>query len=253
MNDPKFWLVPLIVVLVAGALFAGYMVLYRRQLNAALNSSNAKVSRLKTFSPILLLIALVFLSFTIIFTYCLLSSVVNPDSKVTITGENGQSHGFDSSAGGIIDIGEFKFRNYTPESVTETLIGDYAPGDDIKGYSKYEYTDGDIRFVYYADSTDCGIMPALLIYAEYTGAEKCTLSEGSLHVDTTNWDGKTSDSEGWITESGAVWYSVENFWTTGQMTLTHTSDTDSGKKTGTLTIDVEKAFNIGTSAESKAE
>ena len=246
----KTYIILLISLAVASGAFSVYMAVYRKRLNAALNSG-VKVKKSSLGPPWMVALVLVMLVICVALVTLIIGSLIKGKGEFGIAGNTG----FDSGAGGTISTGDPKIRNYSAKDVETTLIGNYAPGEDIKGYTKYEYTDGDIHFVYYTDSSDCAIMPPLLIYAEYTGSNTAFSSEGSLHIDNTNWDGKTYDSEGWITESGCVWYKVENFFTTGTMTLTHTVDfRDSDKKvTGTLTIDVEKAFGIGENADEHGE
>lgn len=237
----KTYLILLISLAVASGIFSIYMAAYRKRLNAALNSG-VKVKKSSFGPPWMVALILVMIVLCIALVTLIIGSLFKGKGEFGITGDSG----FDSTAGGIISTGDPKIRNYSAKAVETTLIGDYAPGEDIKGYTKYEYTDGDIRFIYYTDSSDCSIMPPLLIYAEYTGGNTVSVSDGSLHIDNTNWDGKTYDLDGWITDGNCVWYKVENFFTTGTMTMTHTVDfTDSDDKvTGTLTIDVEKAFGI---------
>ncbi|MBR1864183.1 MAG: hypothetical protein IJ806_08875 [Ruminococcus sp.] len=58
------------------------------------------------------------------------------------------------------------------ESRKDTLFEDCLPGEEIKGYTVHTMQDGDIRFTYYVNKYPySGILPTLLISAEYTGGK----------------------------------------------------------------------------------
>lgn len=244
----SFIIAVIIVILFCAGIFALYMVLYRRRLNAALNAGAGHVGRRWNAPPWVMLIALIFFGGSIIGVFTMTNVMFN---RVT---EGGLTSGADGGEVGGIDIGSLRFRAYTVRDVKDTLIGDSAPDGELKGYKRFEETNGDFRFVYYANNS-CAIMPPLLIYAEYTGGGEFDYSDSVLHVDNTDWSGEVFDVNGWIAEEKGSWYSVENFFTTGSMELrlyVNKDSTADNKPDGTLYIDMDKAFNVQRDADGEA-
>ncbi|MCR5121443.1 MAG: hypothetical protein K6B74_03380 [Ruminococcus sp.] len=232
------------VLLICAGIFALYMVLYRRRLNAALTAGAGSGRRHWNAPPWVMLVVLIFFGGSIIGISTMTHMMFNDITEGGTLG--GGPDGGGSFGGPSIDIGQLKFRSYRGSDVKDTLIGESAPEGELKGYARFEETNGDFRFVYYANRSS-SIMPPLLIYAEYIGSEKFDYSDSVLHVDNTDWSGEVFDVGGWLAEEKGSWYSVENFYTTGSMELRLYVNKDStvdNTPDGTLYIDMDTAYNI---------
>ena len=238
------------VVLLCAGLFALYMCIYRRKLNAALTGTGGRHTSRWTAPPWVCLIVLILFGGSIITAFSLMNSMFGGSTEGGLSFTAGADSGHKI---GNIDFGEIKVTYWSPADVAETLLGDYAPGDDIKGYTKSEHTDGDIRFVCYTNSS-CGIMPSLLIYTEYTGTGDFAYSDSTLHVDNREWSDEEFDRGGWICEEKGMWFKVDNFVNSGSMTFKQTVTTSDGEDaTGSVFIDIKKAFGGPGYSESTAE
>ena len=241
-----FLVITIAVLLGCAAVFAVYMILYRKRLNSALYTDMKQGAKGMAAPWVILSGLIVFAGGTLV-TLALLGGLFKANLSDKDKGGLSMNNtgGAESGYTGGIDIGPIDFRAHPADLVKNTLIGDYTPGDDIKGYTKYEHTDGDIRFIYYADTSGCGIMPSLLIYTEYTGSGRVVTADNNIHVDNIEWSGKEFDIGGIITEKKESWFSVNNFFITGSMVFTQTVETeDDAAHTGSVKIDMEEAFRL---------
>ena len=218
--------ISILIVLAAAALFAVYMFAYSRRAAAALTErTQGSVKMLPMPPPAIVLAVLAALTAAALTAYLF-------HDYVTVNGVGDSSSCI--GEGGGVSVNEPRLLDRSPDELSGTLLGSYSAGEDIPGYTMSEVTLDDIRLVYYTDMSGTGFFPAVLICADYTGAEELIYSDCTCLIDQTDWNGKTYELGGQIHEQNTVWYMADSVIRAGELTFTYRVYTETAEHTAQI-------------------
>ncbi|MBR1724604.1 MAG: hypothetical protein IJ723_06265 [Ruminococcus sp.] len=225
-----------------GAAICIYVIIYRRIVNKRVREVNSTGEvRKPPLAPIavfVILLGTLVLGFIII---CMIAAV----SWYSITDFGGEE-----LIGAPIEMPDTNAEVF--EAGDHDPLADISPEQEISGYTRHETKDGDYRFVYYTLYNNSQIIPAVLIYAEYTGEEGMNLYYETDCNDKSTDEVYESNSDGFLINEKGSWFVVNSRNFLGKVKLSLSASNDVTERdhddralisTGTLKIDYNDYFS----------
>ncbi|MBQ5311581.1 MAG: hypothetical protein ILP19_06020 [Oscillospiraceae bacterium] len=155
-----------IVVIIVGAvgliaaITALYLIIYRRYINRRLIEGRTAHGSMAAPIAVLITALVAVMASVILIISILVGLFMTKTEHYTVTAGTSVSDGGRE----IIYGGYTTVRPIHPDELNGSPFEGYTAGSDIKGYTRYETTDGDIKFWYYKTNENMsGVMPRLLI------------------------------------------------------------------------------------------
>ena len=161
----------LIVIILLGAvgltaaITAAYLLIYRRYINRRLTEGRtAHGSMVSPLTVVVISLLVVMVSVILVISVLVMIFMTKTENYTVPAGVSVSDGGREIVYGGYTTV-----RPIHQDELSNSPFEGYTAGGDIKGYTRYETTDGDIKFFYYKTNENMGgVMPRLLICPVYS-------------------------------------------------------------------------------------